>query len=181
MNERFNFDELKRALEESIFHNKIKFEDFAKTINSYKNLGFELEKMLEWAANNAKGEDKIKLWSLYKEFSLQNVSELCERLRWYGENLRKSKVYDRFFDKDKKVPRAITFRVLELTRLGKREEVFHIILREFVNAQEEVGKDFVKAFSPKYSVESFKVMVYSFLSGLLGEEKEKNKEKNKEG
>lgn len=81
-----------------------------------------------------------------------------------------------FLIKKKKVPKAITFRVLELTRLGKREEVFHIILREFVNAQEEVGKNFVKAFNPKYSVEGFKVMVYSFLSALLGKEMEKNKE-----
>ncbi|ABP65960.1 hypothetical protein Csac_0314 [Caldicellulosiruptor saccharolyticus DSM 8903] len=176
MNEKFNFDEIKKTLEEAILQNQIEFKTFAQAVSSYKKLGFELEKILEWAVNNAKGEDKIKLWGLYKEFSLQNISELCEWLRWYGESLRNSKVYERFFDKEKKVPKAITFRVLELTRLGKREEVFHIILREFVNAQEEVGKNFVKAFNPKYSVEGFKVMVYSFLSALLGKEMEKNKE-----
>lgn len=176
MNEKFNFDEIKRELEEAILQNQIEFKNFAKAVSSYKDLGFELGRVLEWAANNAQGDERNKLWGLYKEFSLQNTGELCERLRWYGERLRSSKVFERFFDKDKKVPKAITFRVLELTRLGKREEVFHIILREFVNAQEEIDKNLVNAFNPKYSLESFKVMIYSFLSGLLAEEKEKSKE-----
>lgn len=109
MNEKFNFDEIKKTLEEAILQNQIEFKTFAQAVSSYKKLGFELEKILEWAVNNAKGEDKIKLWGLYKEFSLQNISELCEWLRWYGESLRNSKVYERFFDKEKKSSQSNNF------------------------------------------------------------------------
>lgn len=168
MSENFNFEDIKKNLEEAIQKNQIEFTQFKKAIDSYKELGFELEKILEYAANNAKDEDKVKLWALFNEVSLQNISELCDRLRRYGDLLKNSEVHRRFYDEDKKVPRAIAFRVLELTRLGKRDEVFHMILREFVNAKEGVNHELVKAFNPKYSIETFKVLVYSFMSGLLG-------------
>ncbi|KYO67335.1 hypothetical protein [Thermovenabulum gondwanense] len=167
MSENLNFEEIKKNLEEQIKQNKIEFDSFKKAINSYKDLGLMLEKLLEYAARNIEGDDKDKFWGLYKDISFQNVSELCDRLRKYGENLRHSKVYERFYDSDKKAPKSITFRILELIRLGKRDEVFYIILREFVNAQQEVDQSLIKAFNPRYSVESFKVLVYSFLSGLL--------------
>jgi len=168
MSENFNFEEKKKSLVEAIQKNQIEFTQFKKVIDSYKELGFELEKILEYAANNAKDEDKNKLWALFNEVSLQNISELCDRLRRYGDSLKNSELHGRFYDEDKKVPRAIAFRLLELTRLGKRDEVFHMILREFANAKEKVNLDLVKAFNPKYSLESFKILVYSFLSGLLG-------------
>lgn len=38
--------------------------------------------------------------------------------------LRNKEVYERFYDKEKKVPKGIVYRILELTRLGKREEAF---------------------------------------------------------
>lgn len=168
MIENFNFEEIKKSLEEAIRKNQIEFTQFKKAIDSYKELGFELEKILEYAANNAKDEDKVKLWALFREISLQNISELCDRLRRYGDYLKNSEVHKRFYDDDKKVPRAIAFRVLELTRLGKRDEVFYMILREFINAEEKVSYDLMKAFNPKYSLENFKILVYSFMSGLLG-------------
>ncbi|HOP95605.1 MAG: hypothetical protein WBH76_04665 [Dictyoglomaceae bacterium] len=168
MSENFNFEEIKKNLEEQIKQNKIDFGTLKKAIESYKELGFELEKILEYAAKNAKGWNKEKILELYEDVYLQNISELCSKLRIYGEELRGSEVYERFYDKDKKTPKGMTFRVLELTRLGKRDEVFYIILRAFCTAKKEVNQDFMKAFNPKYSIESFKVLVYSFLSGLLG-------------
>ncbi|WAM33740.1 hypothetical protein [Caldicellulosiruptor morganii] len=164
----FNFDEIKESLEKAIKENQIKIDVFEKAINNYKKLGFELEKILEFAAKNAKDEDKVKLWALFYEISLQNISELCDRVKRYGESLKNSELYKRFYDEDKKVPRGIAFRILELTRLGKREEVFYVLLREFVNAQQELKHDLVNAFNPKYSIENFKILVYSFMSGLLG-------------
>jgi len=168
MSEGFNFDEIKKELMKRIKENAIEFSTFQKAIEAYKDLGFELEKILEYAANEAKEEDKKKLWELYKVIARKNIAELCDRLRVYGENLKNSKVYERFYDKEKRMPNSITFRALELTRLGKRDEVFCIILREFVTSQQQVGENLANAFNPRYSIETFKTLIYSFFSGLLG-------------
>ncbi len=168
MSDNFNFEEIKKDLMEHINQNKIEASLFRKAVDDYKKIGFELEKILEYGIKNAKGKDKRELEKLHNDISLQNVSELCDRLRNYGEGLRGSAVYERFYDKEKKMPKGLTFRLLELTRMGKRDEVFYIILREFANAQQEINQNLVKAFNPRYSIESFKTLIYSFLSGLLG-------------
>ena len=168
MSDNFNFEEIKKDLMEYINQNEIESSLFKKAVDDYKKIGFELEKILEYAAKNAKGENKSRLERLHDDISLQNISELCDELRAHGEELRGSAVYKRFYNKDKKMPRGLTFRLLELTRMGKRDEVFYIILREFANAQQEINQHLVKAFNPRYSIESFKTLVYSFLSGLLG-------------
>jgi len=168
MSDNFNFEEIKRDLMEYINQNEIEAPLFKKAVDDYKKIGFELEKILEYAAKNAKGENKSRLERLHDDISLQNISELCDRLRAHGGGLRKSAVYERFYDKEKRTPRGLTFRLLELARMGKRDEVFYIILREFANAQQEINQNLVRAFNPKYSIESFKTLIYSFLSGLLG-------------
>ncbi|HOQ50816.1 MAG TPA: hypothetical protein PK233_03175 [Candidatus Atribacteria bacterium] len=170
MSDNFNFEEIKKDLMEHINQNEIESPLFKKAVDDYKKIGFELEKILEYAAKNAKGENKSRLERLNNDISLQNISELCDKLRAHGWELRKSAsaVYERFYDKEKKMPRGLTFRLLELTRMGKRDEVFYIILREFANAQQEINQNLVKAFNPRYSIESFKTLIYSFLSGLLG-------------
>ncbi|WPX08947.1 hypothetical protein [Anaerocellum danielii] len=168
MSESFDFDKIKKELMEKIKKNEIEFSAFQRAVEAYKELGFELEKILEYAANEAKEEDKKRLWALYKVISQKNIAELCDSLSVYGESLKNSKVYERFYDSDKKIPSGIAFRALELTRLGKREEVFHIILREFVTSQQQVDENLAKAFNPRYSIESFKTLIYSFFSGLLG-------------
>ena len=134
---------------------------FKKVVGDTK--WFELEIL---NIKKCKSKDKVSS-KLHNDVS-SRMSELCDRLKAYGEGLRGSAVYERFYDKKKKMPRGLTFRLLELTRMGKRDEVFYIILREFANAQQEINQHLVKAFNPRYSIESFKTLVYSFLSGLLG-------------
>ena len=152
---------------EHINQNKIEVSLFKKAVGDYKKLGLSWKKYWNMR-QKCKGKNKRELEKLHNDVSLQNVSELCDRLKAYGEGLRGSAVYERFYDKKKKMPRGLTFRLLELTRMGKRDEVFYIILREFANAQQEINQHLVKAFNPRYSIESFKTLVYSFLSGLLG-------------
>ena len=104
---------------------------------------------------------------------MQNISNMTEKLTKYGYGLRNSEVYKRFYNIDKKSPEGIVFRLLELVRLGKRDEAFYVILREFSTAQEEIGLYLVKAFNPIYPDDIFKTFIYSFLSGLLGKKLEK--------
>ncbi len=81
---------------------------------------------------------------------------------------KEQKLHKRFYDEDKEKPSGMTFRILELSRLGKRDEVFYILLREFVTAGEEFNEKLLKIFNPQYSIESFRVLLYSFFSGLFG-------------
>lgn len=175
MNE-FNFSEIMQDLEQQLQSSEVNHKRFESALNTYKELGFKLQKLLEYACRVSKGEDKEKLDKLYRVLTLRNASDLCDRLRDEGIRLRRSEVYGRFYDDDKESPRNIVFRILELTRLGKRSEVFHIILRELLNAKEKLSHSLIEAFNPVYSDEMFKVFIYSFLSGLLGQTKSKGED-----
>jgi len=170
------FNEIRETLKEKVRKDELNPEDFEKIIKDYKELGFELEKIVEYKMKYAKEEERKKLENLHRRLSTQNVGELCDRLRNYGFRLRDKEVYKRFYDKDKNAVKGIVFRLLELARLGKRDEVLHIILREFVTSQQEVDQNLLNAFNPKYSDESFRTLIYSFLSGLLGSSLSNSKE-----
>lgn len=68
------------------------------------------------------------------------------------------------------------YRLLEQTRAGKRDDVYYGFLRIFVAAKESFPLDLVEAFKPYYSDEIFKVFIFTFLSGIIGEEQNFNKE-----
>ena len=179
MSDNFNFDEMMNSIREQIKNEEVKYESFKKLIDRYKELGFHIQKLLEYAVKNTK-EDNDKLNNLYEKIKEENIANLCDQLRAYGERLRfrESGVYERFYDKNKNAPAGMTFRLLELSRLGKRDEVFYIILREFATAQEEVDEKLAMAFNSKYSIESFRTLLYSFLSGLLGKIKKEEVSKD---
>lgn len=166
--------EIEKKILENVRRNRLDVSEIRNLVEDYRKLGFVIQKLIEYAGKNAEGDLKIKLEKIYEEISPQNISTLCDRLRSYGFTLRDKEVYERFYDKEKKVPQGVVYRILELTRLGKRDEVFYIILREFATVGKEVGKELIQAFNPKYSLESFKTLIYSFLSGLLGETKGKD-------
>ncbi|MGJ8455634.1 hypothetical protein ACSFC1_10050 [Pseudothermotoga sp. U03pept] len=156
------------AIEEKLKQGNVELDMLKEAVQRYEELGLELLKILDYAVKCASGDEREKLEKLYRQFARKNLSDLCETLRKRGRSLRTSSpegVYKRFFDEG---PTGLTFRLLELTRLGKREEVFHLLLREFVAAGEEMPFELVKAFDPIYSTEVFKTFVYSFLGGLLG-------------
>jgi len=166
MSNNFNFDEMMNNIKKQIKNGEVNCGSLKDLIEKYKELCFHIQKLLEYAIKNAKGDKDIN--NLYNEIKDDNIANLCDQLRAYGKRLRDSGVYERFYDKDKKAPAGMTFRLLELSRLGKRDEVFYIILREFATAQEEVDEKLVMAFNPKYSTDIFRTLIYSFLSGLLG-------------
>lgn len=160
--------EFLKELEGKIKNNQINYEDFKKVIEEYKKLSFEIQKILEYAYKNARGKDKEKLYELYQNFSLENAGKLAEKLRNIGFELKNNKdLYERFYDKKKKSPKGITYRIMELTRLGKKSEVFFTLLNEFQGAY--FPKELAHAFNPVYPDELFKTFIYSFLSGILGE------------
>ncbi len=171
------FETIGEELNKKAIQGEIKFNDFKEYIEKYKDLGFEIERILECAAKNAKGEEKEKMWNLYKSFSHTNVSELAEKLRGIGYGLREnSSIYERFYDKEKKKLKGIVYRIMELTRLGKREEVYFTLLHEFQGG--EFPWELSRAFNPIYPDDIFKIFIYSFLSGIIGEKETKGGEES---
>ncbi|MCX7942693.1 MAG: hypothetical protein N2516_06320 [Dictyoglomaceae bacterium] len=167
----FNYEERKKSILTNIKENKLNLEEIRNLIEDYKKTGLDIQKLIEYAIKSAEGKTKEELEKLYDSFFKQNVSFLCDKLATYGYALRGREVYERFYNKEKNTPEGVVYRILELTRLGKREEVFHILLREFISAKEEISSYLTEAFNTKYSLDSFKVLIYSFLSGLLGQYK----------
>jgi hypothetical protein len=138
-----NSGELQNGLEE--------FEKFLK------NLQQDFVKKLEYASRITKDE---KIDKLYRRWAQKNISDLIDKLRDEGGKVAREKSLKEDFDK-------VIFRLMELTRLGKRSEVFYGIYRIFVARNKEIPKVLCEPFKPIYSDEIFKVMIFSFLSGIM--------------
>jgi hypothetical protein len=111
--------------------------------------------------------DKKEKWQPFYEYLMgENAGEFCMKLRRYGFSLRGTAVHERVYDEEKKRPRGMAYRILELIRLGKRDEVFFSFLNVFQGT--EIKPILARAFNPMYSDQLFKTFLYSFLSGLLG-------------
>ena len=55
---------------------------------------------------------------------------------------------------------------MEQTRAGKKDEVFHGILRLYMTNNQTFDKELLIAFKQADN-EMFKVLIYSFLSGII--------------
>jgi len=138
-----NSGELQNGLEE--------FEKFLKDLQQ------NFVKTLEYASKITKDE---KIDKLYRKWAQKNISDLIDKLKRAGSKIAKEKNLKEDFDK-------VIFRLMELTRLGKRSEVFYGIYRIFVARNKEIPKVLCEPFKPIYSDEIFKVMIFSFLSGIM--------------
>lgn len=157
-------------LQEKVKNNQ--YEGFEEIIKEYKNLSFEIQKILEDAIKYTAGEKKEMLQKLYKKFSYDNAGELVERLRSIGYALKSDKSY-------KNVVSSLSnqaFRIMERVRNSQRSEVQYLLTRIFVANEKEIPNLLAKAFNPVYSDELFKTFIYSFLNGILGEVKEGGEE-----
>jgi hypothetical protein len=145
-----NSGELQNGLEE--------FEKFLKDLQQ------DFVKKLEYASRITKDE---KIDKLYRRWAQKNISDLIDKLRDEGGKVAREKSLKEDFDK-------VIFRLMELTRLGKRSEVFYGIYRIFVARNKEIPKVLCEPFKPIYSDEIFKVMIFSFLSGIMEKGGEKH-------
>lgn len=153
---------------EKIRSNNVRYNDFKEIVSIYKQIGSELQSILEFAAKNSQGDDKKKLWRLYKDFSKQNTSDLHDNLNRLAFSLKQN---------DKNITDALNrqiYRLMEKTRLGLRSEVANMLVRAFAAQQKAVPELLMRVFNPIYSDEEFKVLMYSFLGGIV-------KEKDDEG
>jgi len=153
-------EELKKQLQEG----NPNLRAFWKAYEDLRRLRREFQSLLQWAQEDRRGrEDEKEFKKLYRQVAGWNASELMESLKRTGFVLKKDHDLKDAFDRQ-------GYRILELVRAGKWDEVFHAILRIFVSAKKEFPSQLVEAFKPVYSDELFKVFLFSFLSGILGKE-----------
>ena len=153
-------EELKKQLKEG----KPNLEAFQRAYQDLRKLQRELQDLLQWAAEDQRGRDDGKKFRwLYRQVAGWNAAELMESLKRTGFALKKDRDLKDTFDRQ-------GYRILELVRAGKRDEVFHAVFRIFVSAKKEFPAQLVEAFKPVYSDKLFKVFLFSFLSGILGKE-----------
>lgn len=156
------------GLVENLSRGVVRPEELRGVLDVLSDFRLRLQDTLEYLLKGPSGE-KEKWQSLYGYLVRENAGELCGKLRNYGFSLRRTAVYERIYDKEKQQPKGLAYRILELTRLGKRDEVFFSLLNVFQGV--EIKPILAYAFSPVYSDQLFKTFLYSFLSGLLGPEK----------
>ena len=97
------------------------------------------------------------IWAIREARKPEAVSVLAERLKSLGYGAPES------------VQKALEnslFRIMELARLGKREEVYYALLRAYVAQKEKFPEELAKAFKPIYDHQDFAVLVLSFLTGV---------------
>ncbi len=155
----FNFTEALKPLEEQLRSGNPDFKEFQKAYFALRDAQRKLQDFLEYAVNLNPNNREAE--NLYRRISGDNVSDLMDRLKGYGFRLRNEGMKDDF---DK-----MAYRLLELTRSGKRHDVYYGLLRLFMANQKEFAAILLEPFKPIYSENLFKVMVFAFLSGALGE------------
>lgn len=158
-------------LKQKIFEENFTFEDFDSYYKNLSRENSEFLKLLE-EASEIKKDDK-KLYDLLIKLKSRSSSELIDKIKRIGYSIRKSQnsyIKDAFTN--------LGYRLLEQARAGKRDDVYYGFLRIFISARENFPLDLVEAFKPYYSDEMFKVFIFTFLSGVIGQEEQtSNKEK----
>lgn len=120
----------------------------------------ELQELLEWAWNQNRNNEFTRLLNQIKGY---NVSELMDKLRNKGYYTRKDtrKELKESFER-------MGYRLMEQVRVGKREEAYYTIARIYIAANQNIPREVVEPFKPIYSDSEFKVMLFAFISGILG-------------
>ncbi len=159
-------------LNQKVLSGEFSYQEFETFYRNSIDEFSEFQKILEEATNVTRN-DKDKFQTLLRLVSGKNSSDLIEKLKKLGYRYRKSN--------NSSLKEAFTnmgYRLLEQTRATKRDDVFYGLLRIFVAAKEKFPLDLVEAFKPYYSDELFKVFLFSFLSGVLGQEELTSNEEN---
>jgi hypothetical protein len=156
-----------QALEHQLKDRKAEAEAFSEAYDKLRELNRRLQKLLQWATEE--NRDNKELHRVYRQVAGWNASELMDSLKKTGFALKQKTQIKDAFDRQ-------GYRILELVRAGKRDEAFHAILRIFVSAKELFPAHLVEAFKPVYSDELFKVFSFSFLSGILGQDKQEEEQ-----
>lgn len=100
-----------------------------------------------------------EFYSLFQDVSKRNFADCVDKLNAIGILRRKNTTLRKSFQ-------GMGYRLMEQTRAGKIDEVFHGILRLYMTSNQSFDKELLIAFKQADS-EMFKVLIFSFLSGII--------------
>lgn len=150
------------------------FFDLSKTFDIFI-LGEKLSlfrKTLEYIKEDLKKDNN-------KKEELKKVSALLNKLQSYEPNvlIERLKRKGREVANNKSLKEAIikeSLRLLEQTRLGKRDVVIGMLLRNFATRSVKFPEELLEAAKPKYDVNLFRAFIYAFLSNFIPEKEGTN-------
>lgn len=151
-------EEVFAGLDKELQECKPKAQGYKRAADLLFNYNQELQEKLEHAT--AIKKDDVDLLKIYNRVAGNNASNLMDKLRGLSFSLSNDKQLKDAFQK-------AGYRLLEQTRVAKRDDVYYGILRIFISTQQEFPKNLAEPFKPVYSDEMFKVLIFSFLSGIL--------------
>ncbi|MCX7765019.1 MAG: hypothetical protein N2253_09040 [Bacteroidia bacterium] len=97
-----------------------------------------------------------------KARSERRLTELMERLRGYGFKVSGDEGL-------KKALESQAYRLMELVRSGRREEALYLLLRAYLAQGRSFPRPLIEAFLPIYSPEETKLLIFSYISGFIGQ------------
>jgi hypothetical protein len=127
---------------------------FRKALSVLEEGKFRCLQLLEMYAESDK-----EFNALYEKASEANLSECVNKLNEIG-NKRKANT------ELKKAFESMGYRLMEQTRAGRRDDVFHSILRLYITCNQVFDRELLIAFKQP-NTEMFKVLIFSFLSGIM--------------
>jgi hypothetical protein len=151
----------------NIFLTGEKISHFRKTLESVED---ELKK------DSSKKEQLKRVYGLINSLKSTEPDFLIERLKTAGWSIANPKDNNNE-EKSKKLSlrKAINgeaLRLLEQTRLGKRDIVIGMLMRDFTTKKVKFPPEFVEASKQKYDVNHFRAFMYAFLSNFTTEKTE---------
>lgn len=155
--------ELVTELEQKVEDNSITPDDLKKALYQIREAKYRIQELLDLLQDS--NEDMKKL---YRSIANENYADLIDGLNSLGYRYRKQ-------NKDiKDAFEKMGYRIMEQTRVGKRDDVFYSFLRIYMSVGVSFDRKLLLAFKHPND-EMFKVLIFSFLSGII-EEKTNNQE-----
>lgn len=118
-------------------------------------------------------EEEKSLQKSMDVLSLLNLYSVIQNIERGGKNMRVKSIShedlckagaESPFDVNQNSSKNLIFRLLELTRLGRRDEVFHLLLRAYISE----GRQFPERLSHLLAQEEeFKAGIFSYIAGIL--------------
>src|SRR5690606_17404316 len=127
---------------------------FKKALSELGNAKIQYLQLLEIMADGDK-----EFNALYQSAAQNSISECVDKLNSIGSQRRKNPILKKAFQN-------MSYRLMEQTRAGKRDEVFHGMLRLYMTSNQSFDKELLIAFKQANN-EMFKVLIFSFLSGII--------------
>jgi len=153
-NNKYCLESFLQPLEKEIADGNPNIEEFKSAFKELKNARFRLQQLLEFQKDESKD-----FFSFYNKVAGVNYVDMIDDLNTLGfVHSKKPKMKEAF--------KTMGYRLMEQTRAGKREDVFHSLLRIHISSKENMNPKLVQPFKhPDDGM--FKVLIFSYLSGAI--------------